>query len=126
MQSYDTTQEERTLAMLSYLVAFFAPVIGPLIIYLLKNDQSRFVGFHALQSILLDLETVAVVIVALLVCGVLMTMTGSAALFLFMLTVLTLGLGNLIYTIVAAVRSYSGEWYPIPGVGVFLRGRIGM
>jgi uncharacterized Tic20 family protein len=38
--------EERMLAAAIYVLSLFVPVIGPLIIWLLKKDESSFVDYH--------------------------------------------------------------------------------
>ncbi|MGC1485487.1 MAG: DUF4870 domain-containing protein [Candidatus Acidiferrum sp.] len=48
------TQDERTMAFLAHLLQVFTGFIAPLIIYCVKQD-SRFVKFHALQSLIWQL-----------------------------------------------------------------------
>jgi uncharacterized Tic20 family protein len=71
-----TTQEERILAAASYLgyVAGFWLIV-PIVIYVLKREQSRFVAHHALRAVLLHLLAVPV-----LILGWLLAMVGSFAL----------------------------------------------
>ena len=40
------TDEEKTMAMLCHLLALFTSFIGPLIIWLIRKDKSRFVDAH--------------------------------------------------------------------------------
>jgi uncharacterized Tic20 family protein len=46
------TRDDRTNAMLAHVLSVFAGFFGPLIIYIVKRKESRFVGFHALQALL--------------------------------------------------------------------------
>jgi len=48
------TQDERTMAFLAHLLQVFTGFIAPLVIYCVKQD-SRFVKFHALQSLIWQL-----------------------------------------------------------------------
>src|SRR5271167_1218637 len=48
------TQDECTMAFLAHLLQVFTGFIGPLIIFCVKQD-SRFVKFHALQSLIWQL-----------------------------------------------------------------------
>jgi uncharacterized Tic20 family protein len=48
------TQDERTMALLAHLLQVFTGFIAPLVIYCVKQD-SRFVKFHALQSLIWQL-----------------------------------------------------------------------
>ena len=45
------TQDEKTMAMLAHILQIFTWWIGPLVIFLVKQD-SKFVRFHALQALL--------------------------------------------------------------------------
>lgn len=49
------TQEERTLALLAHILQIVAWWLAPLVILLVRRD-SRFVSFHALQVLLLQLS----------------------------------------------------------------------
>jgi uncharacterized Tic20 family protein len=48
------TPDERTIAMLAHLMQIFAWFWGPLVVYLVKRE-SRFVAFHALQALFLQI-----------------------------------------------------------------------
>ena len=41
-----TTNDERLLAMLIYVTSFFTTIIGPIIIWLIKREDSEFIDFH--------------------------------------------------------------------------------
>ena len=94
------------LAALSHALSFFeGGLIGPLVIYLVKKDDDEFVAFHALQSLYFGLA-------------------------FFVLSVATCGFGALvlvwpylIFSGLAALRAYEGEWYELPGVGPYARER---
>ncbi len=46
---YIPTSDEKTLAVLSHILTLVAPILAPLIIYLVKKNESRFVesvSFH--------------------------------------------------------------------------------
>ena len=94
----ETTPEDRTFALAAHLLTFIAPIFGPLVVYFIKKDSSRFVAYHALQATIFQLITWAI---------------GGA----------TCGVGFLlvILSILAAIKANKGEWenpYPlIGGVG---------
>lgn len=50
----EPTQDERSMAFLAHLLQVFAGFIAPLVIFCIKQD-SRFVKFHALQSLIWQL-----------------------------------------------------------------------
>ncbi len=118
MQQPETTQDDRLWSMLAYVLTFFAPIIAPLVIYFVKKDQSRFVAFHALQSLFLHLG----LIIGSIIVGVfaMIPVVGCLA----VLPWAALGIGGLVFTIIAAIKASGGEWYEIPGIGPLVRQQI--
>src|SRR5579863_9201915 len=55
----EPTHDERTMAFLAHLLQVFTGFIAPLVIYCVKQD-SRFVKFHALQSLIWQLCYMAI------------------------------------------------------------------
>ena len=92
-----TSSEERTLALLAHLSSFLLPVFGPLILWAIKKDSSRFVGYHAMQATVFQ---VLAYLISGATCGV--------------------GLLLLILPVVWGLKAHRGEWegYPlIDGIG---------
>jgi uncharacterized membrane protein len=124
---YDTTQDERVMAMVAYLLTFFFPFLGPLVVYLIKKDQSRFVAFHSLQALLLHLVGgvvgflfwVSGIILAALHLEILLLPVGC-------IVMPALGLAVVVITLIGLVRSYSGQWYVAPVVGPIAQGMAGV
>jgi uncharacterized protein len=124
---YDTTQDERLMAMLAYLLSFVSSFLAPLIIYLLKKDQSRFVAFHALQILFLHLAVgvlglifgIASAILSVLHLGLLLAPIAC-------LVWPVIGLAVTIITLIGLVRSYGGQWYVAPVVGPIAQGVAGV
>jgi len=104
------TQEERTWGMIAHLCAFigwiipFGSVIAPLVVWLMKRDQSRYVGEHALESLNFNI-TMAI---AVAVCIVLVFVLVGIPL------LIGLGLYWLVMTIVAGVKANEGVMYRYP------------
>lgn len=109
-----TTSEDRTMAMLCHLLGIFTSFLGPLIIWLIKKDQSRFVDYHGrevlnfkINLILLWLIIVAMVVaVSMVTCGfgVLFVIPLYFAPWIFALVVLIIG----------AMKANRGELYHFP------------
>src|SRR5215470_11159550 len=59
--------DDQLFAMLSYLLTFVAHLIGPLIIYLVKMNESRYVRFHAAQSLNLNITAFVYAVGSLIV-----------------------------------------------------------
>ncbi|MGV3464418.1 MAG: DUF4870 domain-containing protein [Heyndrickxia sp.] len=105
------TSDERLLATLIYISSFFTVFIGPLIIWLLKKDESSFVDYHGKEyfNFLISYfiySLISGILVIILIGGILL---GIIAILVF------------IFTILAAVKAYEGERYQIPLVIRFLR-----
>ena len=69
------TQGERNIAMLSHVLAFFTSFIGPLVIFLVKKDESKFISNHAKESLnfqitLLIISYIIGVVLSLILIGI--------------------------------------------------------
>jgi uncharacterized Tic20 family protein len=106
-----TTADERTWGMLAHLSAFscflippLGVVVGPLIVWLIKRDQSAFVADQGKEALNFNIS----VLLALVACGVLVfVFIGillGVALFIFWMTM----------TIVAAIKASEGIRYRYP------------
>ncbi len=117
------TQDEKLWAMLAHLAGLLGYVggilqyVAPLVIYLVYKDKSRFVAFHALQSLYFQLAvlvaSIALGAVAIATCGI-----GAGLL-------VALGVGAIVYVIVAAIKANQGEWFEYWLVGQWARRTIG-
>lgn len=103
---YAPSQDERTIAMLIHLLGLLTGFLGPLILWLVKKDQSRFIDHHGKEAVNFML-TAFLISIPLLV-----------------ITIVTLGLGFFIYLpvmliffifdILACVEANKGSWHRIP------------
>ena len=98
------TNDEKMLAMLAHLITFMSSFIGPLVIYLVKKDESAFVADQAKEVLNFHLSVLIYFAVAFV------------SLFLFIGIVLLPALGIFVFvvTIVGAIRSYEGKAYRYP------------
>jgi len=98
------TQDERNIAMLSHVLAFFTSFIGPLVIYLVKKDESKFISDHAKESlnfqITLILGYIIGVILSLILIGIVI--------------LLALGVLNIVFIILASIKAAEGKPYLFP------------
>ncbi|MFB3163138.1 DUF4870 domain-containing protein [Neobacillus sp. 179-J 1A1 HS] len=96
--------EERMLAAILYVVSLFFPIIGPLVIWLLKKDESSFINYHGREYFNFFISyTVYSVISGILI----FLIVGIILLWI-------LGIMALIFTIIAAVKAYEGNEYRFP------------
>jgi uncharacterized membrane protein len=125
-------QDERTLALLAHILQIVAGWLGPLIILLVRRD-SRFVTFHALQVLFLQLVRLALMI-AVGVCfffGFVLSVAMSSSHVpsplpsLFFPTFILAWFGPwvavVVMGIVFGVRANQGEWAEYPVVGALAR-----
>jgi uncharacterized Tic20 family protein len=87
------------MAMLAHLLAVFTGFVGPLVLYLMKQEEDEFIRFHALQALY---ATLAGLVLAMVTCGI-----G--------------GLVVLVFNIIAALKANEGQWYEYPVVGKWAR-----
>jgi uncharacterized Tic20 family protein len=96
--------EEKTLAAILYVISFFAPIIGPLIIWLLKKDESQFIDYHGKEYFNFFISYS----IYLFISGLLtIILIGFVGLFIF-------GIMLFVFTIIAAVKAYEGNEYRFP------------
>lgn len=95
------SSDEKTLALLSHILTLVAWFIAPLVIYLLKKDESPFVKEHAKESLNFQ-------ITLFIICFVLfITVIGILLLWL-------VGLISLILVIVATIKASESKLYKYP------------
>ncbi|MEC1521332.1 DUF4870 domain-containing protein [Neobacillus niacini] len=96
--------EEKMLAAILYVVSLFFPIIGPLVIWLLKKDESSFINYHGREyfNFFISYTVYSVIsgILIFLIVGI------------FLLWIL--GIMALVFTIIAAVKAYEGNEYRFP------------
>ena len=95
------TNDEKTIALLSHVLTIVASFLAPLIIYIVKKDESAFVSAHAKESLNFQI-TVALVIILLCI-----TIIG-------ILLVWFVGVASLILVIIATIRASEGKLYKYP------------
>ncbi|MGZ6346435.1 MAG: DUF4870 domain-containing protein [Anaerolineales bacterium] len=133
-----TPGDERTWGILAHLstllnlVTGFGGPIAALIIYLIYKDHSRFVAYHALQSMVFQLiwwfgGGILIGLMWAVVGGLSMILVGIilipfAVLFTFVL--LLLPVGALIYGVVGAVQVNQGYDFKYWLVGDWVRGTL--
>ncbi len=140
----ETTQDERTMATLAHALQIVGWWIAPLIIFALRR-QSRFVSFHALQALFLQLIYLAIGIggallwLALVLLAIMHAAANQAAgppsaanlmaagfLWLIWMVWMVMWAGMLVLAIVFAIKAGRGEWAEYPLVGRWARRALHM
>ncbi|MBC5636848.1 DUF4870 domain-containing protein [Ornithinibacillus sp. BX22] len=105
-----STEDDRLFAMLLYVLSFPFPVLGPLLIWLIKRDSSDFVDYHGKEYFNFIISFTIYSIVSSILMIILIGF----------LLIVVVGIVWFILTIVAAVKAYQGETYRIPLVIRFI------
>ena len=98
------TSDEKTMGILSHILCLVAGFIAPLIIYLIKKDESAYVREHAKESLNFQITLVILYIGCIIL----------AFLLIGFLLMAILGIGALILIIVATIRASEGKMYKYP------------
>lgn len=97
-------QDERTLAMLAHVLGIFVSFLAPLIIYLVKKDESPFVSEHAKESLNFQISMAIYYTVSIILIAVIIGILG----------LIFLGFFSLVVGIVAAIKALDGKPYRYP------------
>jgi hypothetical protein len=104
------TQDEKTFGMLAHLSALsgviipFGNIIGPLIIWMMKKDQSWFVSEQGKEALNFQIS----ITIYMIISGVLIFVL------IGILLMPLVGLFALVMTVIAALKANQGEMYRYP------------
>jgi uncharacterized Tic20 family protein len=101
---YTPNSDEKSMGMLSHLLAIFFGLLAPLIIYLIKKDESKYVNEHAKESLNFQITLMIVYVV----CFYLMFI------WIGTLLMIALHLFRLVLCIIATIRANEGKMYRYP------------
>ncbi|MGI8978800.1 MAG: DUF4870 domain-containing protein [Pirellulaceae bacterium] len=101
-QYYQPTADDRTWAMLAHISPIVGlGFIGPLVVWLIYKDKSPFVADQAKESLNFNLAVLVVVRICVATCvGIVVAPV--------------VGIGALVYQIIAAMEANKGVWYRYP------------
>jgi uncharacterized Tic20 family protein len=105
------TNDERLFSMLIYVLSLPFPVLGPLVIWLLKREESEFVDYHGKEYFNFAVSYAIYMFVSSILIIVLIGVV----------LLIVLGIMVFVFTIIAAVKSYQGERYQFPLVIRFIK-----
>lgn len=95
------TSDEKTMAILAHVLTLVASFIAPLIIYLVKKDDSPFAAAHAKESLNFQITVlIAVIVLCITIIGILL--------------VWIVGIASLVLVIVATIKASEGKLYKYP------------
>lgn len=128
------TSDEKTWAMLAHLsslVNLFTGILGPVVagvIYLAWKDRSRYIAYHALQSLVLQLIVWVgggtIVAIAWIVTGILSAVLIGLCLIPFAIAISLIPVIAPIYSIVGAIQTSQGADFKYWVIGDWTRGTL--
>jgi uncharacterized Tic20 family protein len=96
--------DEKLMAAGIYVLSIFFPVIAPLVIWLIKKDESTFIDYHGREYFNF-----------LISYTVYLTIAGISMIILIGFVLLPIvGVMLFIFTIIAAIKAYEGNEYRFP------------
>jgi uncharacterized protein len=101
---YTPTSDERTMAILSHILCLIVWLFAPLIIYLVKKDESKFVAAHAKESLNFQITIFIVAVVCIFLIII----------FIGILLLWLLGIVSTILIIVATIKASENKLYRYP------------
>lgn len=118
------SNDENIMAMLIYLLSLFTSIIGPLIIWLLKKDESKLVDRAGKNYLNYTISYIiwSIVLVVITLIGVFLIATdisfiiiiGFIITFIGILSIFAFSILSFVFTIIECVKYYNGQEYVIP------------
>lgn len=106
----EVSRSEKNYAMFCHLVAFsgfiipFGSIIGPLVMWLIKKEESEFINYHGKESLNFQISIAIYAIIS----GIL------ALVLIGILFLIALGIIWIVFVIIASVKTSEGEEYRYP------------
>jgi uncharacterized Tic20 family protein len=103
-EEFDPSQDEKNIALLSHVLTLVAGFIAPLVIYLVKKDESEFVKIHAMESLNFQISIFIFVIACI----------PFVFIFIGFFMMIAIGFAYLVLIIVATIKASEGKIYRYP------------
>ncbi len=101
---WEPTSDEKTMGILVHIGGIVTGFIVPLIIWLIKKDESDFIDHHGLEALNFQITVaIASIISAILIYAV-----------IGCILLPTIWVGDIVFGVLAAVAANKGEWYKYP------------
>lgn len=98
------SQEEKILGILAHFLALFTSIFGPLIIWLIKKDQSEWIDQQAKESLNFQISIAIYQFVAGILMFILIGFVFSIAVWIF----------NVVFVVIASLKAGNGKTYRYP------------
>ncbi len=98
------SNDEKLMAAGIYVLSLFVPVLAPLVIWLVKKDESSFIDYHGREYFNFLISYTVYCIISGLLTLVVIGIVG----------LIVLGIMAFVFTIIAAIKAYEGSEYQFP------------
>ena len=115
------TADDRMMAMLIHLLGILTTFLGPLIIWLIKRDTSRFVDYHGKEYLNFAISILIYSFAGGILGGLFAVVTAGIGGLLVIPAFIAFGIAVFVFQIIAAVKANSGQWYRYPLIIRFIR-----
>lgn len=105
--------DEKTMGMLAHILGAFTSFVGPLIIWLIKKDESPFVNDQGKEALNFQI-TLAGAYVVCMIGQVLGTMVFAPIGCIFWLAMVAAGVAGLVFAILGGLEANKGKAYRYP------------
>lgn len=112
--------DDKVFGMLCHLLAIFTWIIGPLVIWLLKKDDSDFIDQNGKNVLNFTILATIAYVVLLILAGVLGFLL-PVLFIVFTLLIAALGIAVLVFYILGTLKAYQGEVYQYPVTFAFIK-----
>lgn len=102
---------DRIFAAAIWICSFFTAFIGPILIWLIKKDDSEFINQHGKEYFNLLISFFIYYVIAIILSIILIGV----------IVALVLAVLQVVFTIIAAIKAFDGEVYHIPFVFHFFK-----
>ncbi|HJY64428.1 MAG TPA: DUF4870 domain-containing protein [Ignavibacteria bacterium] len=130
--------DERMLALFSHLSLFFGGILLPIIFWATNKDKSKFVTFHALQSLWFHVAYVVLIIILAVVVlvggmGISLAFSGGSndpPIFLFIAIIAFYAIlfafifGGIGLSVYMGIKSYKGNFVKYPIIGKMVYNKV--
>ncbi len=111
------TVEERQWAMFTHLAALagfvipFGNIIGPLVLWQIKKDQSTYIDFHGKEAVNFQISVTILVAISIILIVVLIGI----------LMLIAIGILSIVFLVIAAIKANEGVYYTYPFTMRFIK-----
>ncbi|MBI1227685.1 MAG: DUF4870 domain-containing protein [Bacteroidetes bacterium] len=103
-EEYLPTPDEKTMAILSHILTIVAGFIAPLVIYIVKKDESPYVRKHAMESLNFQISVAIYAFASFILMFIIIGF----------FTMIAVGIMAFVCAIIATVKANEGKFFKYP------------